>query len=103
MKRAEAREAARRAAMGELHRIIITWRRDGPSWLVNFLHARSRLPLTRQRIYRSQEMIRGLVARSMTALTEGPRKTLFQKDLEKGFGEIEVEITGVQLNRLMSS
>jgi len=89
--------------MGELHRSVITWKQDGPGWLVNFLHLRSRIPLTRQRTYQSPQMIRGFVARSMTTLTEGPRKTMFQKDLEKGSGEIEVAITGVKLNRLMSS
>ena|GEM_PF-4799067 len=89
--------------MGELRRIVITWKRDGPKWLVNFIDARSRLPLTRQRVYQSPETIRGFVARSMTALAEGPRKAIFVKDLERGCGEIEVEITGVQFDRLTSS
>ena len=102
-KRAEAREAAFRAKVGELRRVVITWKVDGPNWLVNFLDPRSRLLLTRQRVYQSPEPVRGMVARSMTTLSEGPRKVLFSKALEKGCGEIEVEITSTQFHRLRSS
>jgi hypothetical protein len=103
MKRAEARERAIREARGEVRQIVIAWKCDGPKWLVNFVDARSRRPLTRQRVYASAEPIRGFVARSLSGVKDGPDKSLFQHNLVKGFGEIEVEISGVQFERLTSS
>jgi hypothetical protein len=70
---------------------------------VNFLDGQTREPLTRCRVYDTVEPVRGFVIRSMTDLPEGPRKIMLTQNLLKGFGEIEVDITGVQFDRLTSS
>ena len=103
MKRAEERERQRREQMGQLFRVVISWRVDGPKWLVDFTDPRTGRTLTRQRTYKSAEPIRGLVARSMTTLVEGPRKITFGQNLAKGFGEIEVDVSAGQFERLTSS
>lgn len=102
-RRAEEREERLRAKLGTLHRIVIKWHRDDGSYFVDFLEPRSRLPLTRQRVYPSSDIIAGLVGRSAIALGHGPRRITFYKGLEAGFGEIEVEITGEQYAKLRAS
>jgi hypothetical protein len=99
MKRSAERERILRSMA---HPIVIKWKTDGPNWLVNFLDPRSRLPLTRQRVYSSPEPIQGLVARSLTILG-GPKKTIFEQNLLSGRGEIEVEISGEQYVKLKGS
>lgn len=102
MKRAEERERLLRTKLGSSHAIVITWRTDEHVLLVNFLDPRSRLPLTRQRVFHSKETLHGLVERSMTPLG-GPRKVFFEKSLLVGRGEIEVEVSGEQYVKLKGS
>jgi hypothetical protein len=95
------REAEMRAS-GNLYRIIITWKTEGANVRVNLLDERTREPLTKQRTYSSEEHVRGLVGRSMTSLG-GPRPVTFGQALDRGFGEIEVNTTRVQYERLRDS
>jgi hypothetical protein len=100
MKRAEERERLLRSRLYRTHTVVLTWKRVGSALLVDFLDPRSRLPLTRQRIYRDPATIMGLVDRSATPVGSGPRATLFHKALEIGRGEIELEVSREQYERL---
>ena len=69
---------------------------------MNFLDWQTKSPLTRQRVYPSLQTVKGLVNLSMTSLS-GPRGAIFARNLERGFGEIEVDINGAQYEQLRDS
>lgn len=63
---------------------------------MNFLDNRSRLPVTRQRVYKRPETVLGLIERSLTGLRPGPaRRTLLDR-LQSGRGEAEIEVSAEQ-------
>lgn len=99
-RRAEERERIDRLKAGRTHSVVITWNLHLGDWLVNFLEPKSRLPLSRQRVYGTAEPIRGMVDRSITKARGGPRHIIFTTGLQAGKGEIEVEISATQFHKL---
>lgn len=99
-KRQYMREEQRRIAAGRTHQIIIKWELHIGDWLVNFLDPRSRLPLSRQRVYPNYEPIIGMVSRSITNVQGGPKGIIFRKGLDEGKGEIQIEISDEQMRKL---
>lgn len=100
MKRAEERERLLRTKLRSTYSIVITWRTDCDHLLVNFLDPRTRLPLTHQRVFHSPETISELVEKSLTPMRSGPRAILFSQALKAGKGEIDIEISGEQYEKL---
>ena len=96
MKRAEARERLLRTRLRSTYSVVLSWRTDGPDLLLNVLDPKTRLPLTSQRVLRDPETIAGMVDRSIRPLRADPREIAFRRALAAGWGEIEVEISGVQ-------
>lgn len=99
-KRAIERERLLREKLHRTHAIVVTWRTVETNLLVNFLDARSRLPVTHQRVWNSLETVAGIVERSIDPPRNGPRLALFQRALQDGRGEIEILVSGEQFGRL---
>lgn len=102
MKRAAERERNRPSDPSRSYCVVLTWKRDGELWLVNFLHPRSRMPVSRQRIIRSASAITGMVERTLTKVSGGPQRAMFLASLERGAGELEVRLTAEQYIALLS-
>ncbi len=101
-RRAEEREFHRRAARN--FGVILTWQeRDAGRWFVDFLDPDTRQAVTRQRVYGSAAIIAGLVARSQTDLGHGPRRAFFDYQLAEGQGEVQIELSPAQYERLCAS
>lgn len=80
--------------------VIVTWKANDHDLLVNFLDPRSRLPITRQRVFHDKATVLGLIQRSLSDFGRGPRYILLMKDLERGNGEVEIIVSAEQYAKL---